>query len=394
MKRRTFLRNTAAGAVALAAAPLHHARAGTAEYKVAVIGRTGRGNYGHGLDVVWKDIDRARIVAVADEDPKGRASAAKRLNAPKAYADYRGMLEKERPQIVSVAPRWLDCHRDMVLACAESGCHVFLEKPMCQSLEQADEMIAALKKRNLKLAIAHQTRYSPALKNAREMIAHGKLGEIVELRGRGKEDRRGGGEDLMVLGTHIMDLMRIFAGDARWCFAQVKDGGKPVTRNQVRQGAEGIGPLAGDEIHAVYRFDGITMGYFSTHRAKDGAARRFGLQVYGTEGILTMTTGAVPEIWFVEDPSWQPGRSKAQWKRISSAGFDKPESLSDRGHHLGNLLIARDLIRAIETDTQPRGGMYDGRAALEMILAVYESHRFKRAVGLPLKNRKHPLTLL
>ena len=53
------------------------------------------------------------------------------------------MLEKERPQIVSVAPRWLDCHRDMVLACAEHGCHVFLEKPMCQDLEQADEMIAA-----------------------------------------------------------------------------------------------------------------------------------------------------------------------------------------------------------------------------------------------------------
>ena len=394
MRRRQFLKGATAGVAALATGPLRNADGKNTKYKVAVIGRTGRGNYGHGLDVVWNDIDRARVVAVADEDAKGRAAAAKRLKAPKAYADYRKMLEEQRPQIVSVAPRWLDGHRDMVLACAESGSHVFLEKPMCQDLEQADEMVGAFEKRNLKLAIAHQTRYSPALKYAQELIASGRLGDIVELRGRGKEDRRAGGEDLMVLGTHVMDLMRFFGGDARSCFAEVRDNGKPVTKNEVREGAEGIGPLAGDEIHAMYSFDGIVMGYFSTHRAKAGAAKRFGLQIFGTKGILTMTTGAVPEIWFVEDPSWQPGPSKAKWKRISSNGIDKPGTLSDSGHHFGNRLIALDLIKAIETNTQPKGSIYDGRAALEMILATYESHRLKRQVQLPLKNRKHPLTIL
>ncbi len=391
MKRREFIRSTAVGLAALGA---RSAKAKKPKYKVAVIGRTGRGNYGHGLDIVWNDIDQAQVAAVADEDAKGRAAAAKRLKAPRAYADYRQMLEKEHPQIVSVAARWLDCHRDMVLACAEFGCHVFLEKPMCQTLEQADEMIAVLEKRNLKLAIAHQTRYSPSLRHVQRAIANGVLGDIVELRGRGKEDRRGGGEDLMVLGTHVMDLMRLFAGDPQWCFARVSDGGKPVTRGEVRDGAEGIGPLAGDEIHATYRFSGTTMGYFSTHRARDGAAKRFGLQLFGTKGILTMTTGALPEIWLVEDPSWQPGRSDARWKRITSAGIDKPETLVDRGHALGNRLIALDLIAAIETDTQPKGGMYDGRAALEMILAVYESHRLGAPVDLPLENREHPLSLL
>jgi len=136
------------------------------------------------------------------------------------------------------------------------------------------------------------------------------------------------------------------------------------------------------------------MGYFSTHRAKHGASERFGLQVYGTKGILTMTTGAVPEIWFVEDPSWQPGRSKARWKQISSGGIDKPETLSDPQQRFGNRLVALDLIQAIEKDTQPKGSMYDGRAALEMILAVYESHRQNSPVVLPLKNRMHPLSLL
>ena len=391
MRRREFIQKTAAVA-ALTATRLAGAKA--SKYRVAVIGRTGRGNYGHGLDVVWNDIDRAEVVAVADRDSKGRAAASKRLKAPRAYADYRKMLEKERPQIVSVAPRWLDCHRDMVLACAEFGCHVFLEKPICQTLEQADEMVAALEKRNLKLAIAHQTRYSPSLKHVQQLIADGKLGDILELRGRGKEDRRGGGEDLMVLGTHIMDLMRFFAGDAQWCFAKVRDSRKPVTKNEVRDGAEGIGPLAGDEIHAMYRFSETTMGYFSTQRARHGASKRFGLQIFGTKGILTMTTGALPEIWFVEDPSWQPGHTKARWKHISSAGIDKPETLSDPNHRFGNRLIALDLIQAIEMNTQPKGSMYDGRAALEMILAVYESHRLNAPVSFPLKNRRHPLNII
>jgi predicted dehydrogenase len=394
MRRREFIQNTTVALAALASGRLGRANVKGSKYRVAVIGRTGQGNYGHGLDVVWNDIDQAEVVAVADQDSQGRAAAAKRLKAPKAYADYRRMLEKERPQIVSVAPRWLDCHHAMVLACAEFGCHVFLEKPMSQTLEQADEMVAALEKRNLKLAIAHQTRYSPALHYVQKAIAEGKLGDILELRGRGKEDRRGGGEDLMVLGTHIMDLMRFFAGDPQSCFARARDGRKSVTKNEVRDGAEGIGPLAGDEIHAMYRFGETAMGYFSTQRARHGVSERFGLQVFGTKGILTMTTGALPAIWFVEDPSWQPGRSKARWKQVSSAGIDKPETRSDRGQRFGNRLVALDLIGAIETDTQPKCSMYDGRAALEMILAVYESHRLNAPIEFPLKNRRHPLSML
>ena len=388
MNRRTFLKASLTLPAAVPACGL----AAAAGYRVAVIGRTGGGDYGHGLDIVWNDIEQANVVAVADADPQGLAAAAQRLKAPRSYADYREMLDKERPQIVSVAPRWLDCHRDMVLACAEHGCHVLLEKPMCRSLDEADEMIAALEKRNLKLAIAHQTRYSPALAHARKAVSQGLLGDVLELRGRGKEDRRGGGEDLMVLGTHIMDLMRVWAGDPHWCFAQVRSDGRPAATSDVRDGAEGIGPLAGDEIHAMYAFGTATMGYFSTHRARHGASERYGLGVYGSKGVLTMTTGAVPEIWFTADPSWQSGRSKAAWTRISTDGIDRPEPLSDPQHAYGNRLIALDLIRAIETDTQPRGGMYDARAALEMIMAVYESHRLNAPVRLPLANRKHPLT--
>lgn len=363
-------------------------------YRVAVIGRTGKGNYGHGLDLVWSAIDHVEIVAVADEDAKGRAAAAERLKAKNTYADYRQMLAKERPQIVSVADRWLDRHREMVIACAEAGASIFLEKPFCRTLDEADAMVTACERHHVKLAIAHQTRYSPRLRRAQELIAQGRLGDLIEMRGRGKEDSRGGGQDLMVLGTHIMDLMRLVAGDPRWCFARVTQDGRLVAKQDVREGGEGMGPIAGDRIVAQYGFDKGVVGTFGTSRARHGVAARFGLHLYGSKGIITLTTGSLPAVYLLEDPSWSPGRSKAPWQEITSEGLGKPEPLKDGSAIQGNVWIAKDLIEAIEQDRQPLGSMYDGRAALEMILATYESHRRNGPVDFPLKIRKHPLTLL
>src|SRR4051794_40366223 len=154
-------------------------------WRIAVIGRTGRGNYGHGLDVVWKEFDNVEVVAVADPDEKGRAAAAKRVGAPNAYADYRAMLDKEKPNLVSVADRHLDLHRDMVVACAQAGASVFLEKPMARTLAEVDEMIKACEMHHVKLAIAHQTRHSPRVARSRELVTSGRLGDVLEVRARG-----------------------------------------------------------------------------------------------------------------------------------------------------------------------------------------------------------------
>src|SRR5262245_441056 len=361
------------------------------KYRVAVIGRTGKGNYGHGLDTVWLNNERAEIVAVADEDEKGRTAAAARLKVPKAYADYREMLRQEKPEIVSVADRFLDAHRDMVIACAEAGASIFLEKPLSRTLLEADEMIAACDKHHVKCAIAHQTRYSPRLKVVKQFIDDGKLGDLIELRGRGKEDARGGGQDLMVLGTHILDLMRLLAGEARWCFARVWQDGKKALPGDVRQGGEGMGPIQGDRIAATYGFDNGVTATFGTFKATEGAGRRFCLYVFCAKGAIDMTTGSLPPVYWLDDPTWMSAGSKANWQLITSAGPGQPEPLKYSGADLANRLIAADLMDAIEKDRQPLGSIHDGRASLEMILAVYESHKLERPIELPMKNRRHPL---
>ncbi len=226
------------------------------------------------------------------------------------------------------------------------------------------------------------------------MIAGGKLGQVLELRGRGKEDQRGGGEDLWVLGTHVMDLMRLLAGDPSWCFARVWQDGKPITKSDVAEGNEGLGPLAGDALNAMYGMPGTQTAYFASHRATSGKRPRFGVQVFGSEGILELTTGFLPSVKYLADPSWSPAQSGVKWQAVSSAGLGKPEPLKDPSAHAGNHAAVLDLIEAIEQNRQPKSSIYDGRAAVEMIVAVFESQRQGKPVDLPLANRQNPLAML
>jgi predicted dehydrogenase len=362
------------------------------KYRIAVIGHTGRGHYGHGIDRVWLDLPQCEIVGVADADPAGLKAAVQRLKAPKGFADYRPLLDETKPDIAAVCPRWIDQHRDMILAAVERGIHVYMEKPFCRSLREADEIVAACEKKRVKLAIAHQTRYSPKLDVVRQLLEKGAIGQVLELRGRGKEDSRGGGEDLWVLGSHVMNLIHYFGGIPRWCFASVLQEGQPLRAEHVRPGNEGIGPLAGDTIHAMYGLDKGVCAYFATRRGAGGA--RFGLRIFGSKGIIEILTGSLPAVHILQDPSWAPGRSGSKWVPVSSAGIGREEPLTDGGLPGGNVMACRDLIAAIEQDRYPECNVLEARLTIEMIAAVFESQRVGGPVTFPLKNRQNPLELL
>lgn len=362
--------------------------------RAAVIGSTGRGNYGHYVDRVWNDLPGVKLVAVADDNKMGLAAKAKELKVDKAYSDYRRMLDEVKPDLVAIGCRWLDQHRDMVVAAAERGTHVYLEKPLCRTLAEADEMAYALEKTHTKLAIAHVTRHSPKIAVAKQMVADGKIGRILELRGRGKEDARGGGEDLWVLGTHVMDLVRLFGGDPAWCFATVTADGKPVTKDDVVEGNEGIGPLAGDALAAMYGLPENRTAYFASQRKASGGRTRFGLTIYGTDGVLEMTTGYLPHVKYLAEGSWSAAQTGAKWQNVSSAGLGKTETLTRDKDPNGNRPCILELLAAIRENREPSGGIYDARAATEMIVAVFESHRLGGPAEMPLKNRKNPLTML
>jgi len=366
----------------------------TPPYRAVVLGRTGRGGYGHELDRAFLDQPKLQLVAAADPDPKGREAAAARLGVGRTYADYVEMLDREKPQFAAVCWRWLDGHREAAVACAERGVHVFCEKPLAPSLADCDAIVEACERHHVKLAVAFQTRYSARYARVRELVEQGAIGELLEVRGRGKEDRRGGGEDLMVLGVHVMDLFRGLLGEASWCFARVTERGRPITAADVRDGAEGIGPLAGDRADAMYGFErSPVVAHFATSRPEQPGVR-YGVQILGSKGRIDLGVGWSPEARLLADPAWA-GATGPGWVAIREGAGGAPEAPGDDDLVATNRRIVADLIRAVESDVQPRANVYDARAAVEMVLACYASQLKGGPVTFPLADRaRHPLATL
>jgi predicted dehydrogenase len=333
-------------------------------------------------------------VAVADDDKAGLAAARQRLGVERGYLDYRQMLDEARPDVVSIAPRWVDRHAEMIEAVTQRGIHIYLEKPLCRTLDEADRIVAACERSHVKLAVAFPTRYSPKLPVVKQLIDSGRIGRVLEYRARGKEDARGGGEDLWVLAPHLFNLIHYFAGEPQWCMARVTQSGRDLQPSDVTDGNEGIGPLAGDAVQAMYGLPDGQTAYFGSHRGAGGGDTRFGVQIFGTGGVIEIQSRYLPEVRLLEDPCWSPGRSGAAWQHVSSAGAGAAEPLNELDPHAGNVAAVNDLLDAIEEDRQPLASVYDARWALEMVSAPFESQRTRQRVSLPLATRQNPLSLL
>ena len=370
-------------------------------YRAGIIGRTGQGDYGHGLDVTFANFDNVEVVSVADADSAGLKAAGQRTGVTRLYEDYREMLAQERLDLVSVAPRWVDCHHDMVIACAEAGVKgIFCEKPFAVTLAEADAMLDACERHGVRVAVAHR-RASAYEQHAKKLVDEGLIGEVRVMRGRGKGDHRAGGQDLAVLGTHILDSMRYFAGaDVAWAMGHVTQDGREVTAADAHEGSEGVGLLAGNALSAYYVFQNGIKAHFESYplplSGGEQHSRWFGFEVYGTEGILSLRNSPGGELYLYRHGMWIPGPDDPQWERLLLDEWEyQPDGQLRSGGdrmHLSNRLIVTELIEAIEADREvvAASSGHDARAALEMIMAVHESHRLKGRVEFPLKNRENP----
>ncbi len=382
--RRQFL---AATATALSA-PAFLRAAEAPKLKAAIIGHTGRGDYGHGLDIIFQNRPNIELVAVADAHPEGLAKMAAKLKAPRSFADYRAMLEKERPQLVAVGPRHADQHLAMGLAAVAVGAHLYMEKPITPTLTEADELLAAVDKRGAKFAVAHQMRMAPNVTHLRKRMADGLIGELLEMRAWGKQDGRAGGEDMIVLGSHLFDLMRLFAGDAQWCSARVTQAGRDITPADARVMKDNVGPVAGDEVTAQFGFaKGVTGTFTSRGRLREHTGH-WGIEFIGTKGAARILGNIPPQVFALKTSGWKPDGKADEWRKLPD---DPTLNQPAQGFTEANARLVDDWLDAIGKNRAPECSGRNAMKAIEMIMAVYQSALAARRVSLPLANRRHPL---
>ena len=362
------------------------------QIKVGIIGSTGRGNYGHGLDVAWKNISGAGVVAVADDNSRGRESALKRLDCKKGYEDYREMLKVEKPDFISICPRYVDQRVPMIEAACESGVRgIYVEKPFARSMAECDRIQKACESARAKVAVAHRNRYHPALPVVRRLIREGAIGKVVALRGRGKEDHRGGGEDLWVLGTHVLDLVNAIAGDPLSCSAELRIKGRLVEKSDIKPGNEGLGPLAGDEVHARWKMKNGWTSTFDSIRGHGIKTANFGLQIIGNEGVIDLRCDREPLAHFREGSPWLLDRKTEPWVSISSVGIGKSETIPISQTVKNHKSALINLIESVEKNRLPLCGLEEGISTVRFVQSVFASHMENgKNIHFPLKFRKHP----
>lgn len=382
-------------------------------YRVAILKDTSKQMLGlHALHVAFRGLPNVEVVAHVDANSADIEKKLSFTQAKRHYTDYLEMLDTEKPDIVVLCSRHPADHFAQIKAAAERGCHLYCEKPMTADLREADKIVALIDKHHVKLCVAHPTRYSLPYLTMKRLIDSGEIGTPFTAYGRGKCDHRGGGEDMMVLGTHILDLQDFLFGAPERVWADVKTNGKPIVAGKLNETVEPIGPAAGDDIYACMNFPNGVRGIFESRRGLPSVPEgivQMGLTVVGSKGALNMrfNDAATPvcklgisrrpgppedatefEAVPLTETRNIPGAEPLDWSLCG-----KPDVPHASFFLESNRFAVCDLMAAIQEDRQPVSNALNARTTLEMIYGIYASSLSKQDIKLPLLDRTHPLKI-
>ena len=172
--------------------------------------------------------------------------------------------------------------------------------------------------------------------------------------------------------------------------------GRPVTKADVKEGVEGLGLLAANEVHVRYLLSSGIMATFDSIANDDFNGAGFGLQIVGTKALINIQIDCDPVAHLVPGNPFAPTSTARPWIPITSAGVGQPESnpaLIAKVHN--HVLAVQDLMAACDHGRDPLCDVHAAAVTIEMISGVFESHRQDgKTVSFPLQERGNPLRLL
>ncbi|MBN1285861.1 MAG: Gfo/Idh/MocA family oxidoreductase [Anaerolineae bacterium] len=258
-----------------------------------------------------------KLVGICGRSEEGVKEAAKRYGYENAYTDWRAMLGNDAVQVFdNGGPN--DAHAEPCIAAAAAGKHVFCEKPLARTAEEAKGMLDAVVKAGVKHMVAFNYRFVPAIVQARKFIESGALGKIyhwraVYLQEWGMDPKMptswrfqkaiAGSGALGDLGAHIIDLARFLVGEPKKVMG--------MTQNWIgaRPAGDGSGKMVPSDVDdgfvALVEFEGGALGTLEASRFCQGRKNFNSFEINGEKGSIHFNLERLNELevfWAGDEP--------------------------------------------------------------------------------------------
>ncbi len=342
----------------------------------------------HAFDLPLRPV----LAALCGRDQAATEAAAQRYGFAAAETDWHALLDRDDVQLIDVCTPG-DSHAEISIAALEAGKHVLCEKPLANTVAEAEAMAAAAGRaqaRGVRSMIGFNYRRVPALALARDLIASGRVGEIRHVRASYLQDwladpafpltwrlqkEHAGSGALGDLGAHVVDLAQYLTG-------QLIAGVSGVTATFVPKrpvpGDEGrSGPVTVDDAVAfTARLEAGALATFEATRFASGRKNALRIEVNGSRGSLAFDLERLNELEFCDTAG---DRMTQGFRRIlvTEPGHPYLSAWWPPGHVLGwehtFTHEVRDLVTAIAQGTDPEPSFADGLQVQHVLDAVAAS---------------------
>lgn len=360
----------------------------------------------------FPDSPQPKMVAICGRNEEATRQAAGQLGWQGYETDYTTLVQRDDIDLVDVStPGYL--HKDVVIAALEAGKNVYCEKPLANTLPEAEEMVRAWRKAGTVAMVNFNYRRVPAIQLAKKLIADGRLGEIRHIRAaylqdwlldpsaplswRLKKELAGSGA-LGDIGAHITDLARFLIGEITDVVGTLNTFIRQRPVEVESTGGSGLSMQAGDELGDVTvddstsylaRFDSGATGVFEATRLAPGRRNYNTFEINGSLGSIVFNLERLNElqVYFVEDDADVQG-----FRTVSVTEPVHPfvGNWWPAGHIIGwehsHVHTVKDLLDGIASGTNPAASFEDGyrcQAILDAVERSANSGQWEQPHALP-----------
>lgn len=313
-------------------------------------------------------IEGANLVAVCDKVPQAMDEYVKKYGA-KPYEDLADMLNDPSIDVVNICtPSGL--HAPIAVEAAKAKKHVIVEKPIALTLEDADSIINACKENNVKLAVVHPNRFRPVVQELKRLMDEGRFGKLSHANATVRWNRnqayydqapwRGtkalDGGVLMNQAIHNIDLLIWLMGDVEEVYSMSATRLRNIEAEDVSTG--------------VVRFKNGALGVVEAATTIYPKNLEESLSIFGETGTAIIGGTTATQFNHLVIESLNDEETNAIIEKVKANPLGKP----------GHQCIIEDMIQAIQEDREPIVNGEEGKRALQLVLAFYESADKKQRV--------------